>query len=299
MNFEGIYTPIITPFNEDGSVDWDGYAAVIEWQIENGAAGIIVGGSTGEFYAMTKEERILQFKFAADRIDKRVTFMAGVNDILVSECLSISVAARDAGADALLVAAPPYSLPSESELAAHVLNIADVASLPIMLYNYPGRTGVEMGEEFLTAVSKNPLVCAIKESSGDYSRIPYLICNFPNVQLIIGGEEQVLEFAAWGSKAWVCATGNFFPNECAKLMSIVADGNFELGRTLMAALMPTMSALEQSGKFVQSIKEGCRLQGRPCGIVRPPMQSMDSAMKQQVATIIKEAREALHSLLKA
>ena len=298
MKFEGIYTPIITPFHDDGSVDWDGYADVIEWQIENGVAGIIVGGSTGEFYAMSKEERIQQFKFAADRINKRVTFMAGVNDILVSECLSISAAARDAGADALLVAAPPYSLPSESELAYHVLNIADTTGLPIMLYNYPGRTGVEMGEEFLTAISKNPLVCAIKESSGDYSRIPYLTRNFPNIQLVVGGEEQVLEFAAWGSKAWVCATGNFFPGECVKLMSTVANGDFELGRALMAALMPTMSALEQSGKFVQSIKEGCRLQGRPCGVVRPPMQSLDSAMQQEVAAIITEARDLLHSLLK-
>ena len=298
MKFEGIYTPIITPFHEDGSVDWDGYGAVIEWQIDKGAAGVIVGGSTGEFYAMTKVERIQQFKFAAERINKRVTFLAGVNDILVSECLSMSLAARDAGADALLVAAPPYSLPSESELASHVLNIAEVAGLPIMLYNYPGRTGVEMGERFLTEISKNPLVCAIKESSGDYTRIPYLARNFANIQLIIGGEEQVLEFAAWGSKAWVCATGNFFPDECAKLMSIIANGDFELGRALMAALMPTMTALEQSGKFVQSIKEGCRLQGRPCGIVRPPMQALDNAMQQQVAHTIKEAREALHLLLK-
>ena len=298
MKFEGIYTPIITPFNEDGSIDWNSYADVIEWQIENGVAGIIVGGSTGEFYAMTKEERIQQFKFAADRINKRVTFMAGTNDILVSECLSIGVAAKDAGADALLVAAPPYSLPSESELATHVLNIADTTGLPIMLYNYPGRTGVEMGEEFLTAISKNPLVCAIKESSGDFTRIPYLIRNFPNIQLIVGGEEQVLEFAAWGSKAWVCATGNFFPHECVKLMNIVANGDFELGRAIMAAFMPTMSALEQSGKFVQSIKEGCRLQGRPSGIVRPPMQSLDSPMQQELATIITEAREELRVLLK-
>jgi 4-hydroxy-tetrahydrodipicolinate synthase len=296
MKFEGIYTPIITPFHEDGSVDWQGYADVIEWQIDNGVAGIIVGGSTGEFYAMSKQERIQQFEFAAERINKRVTLMAGVNDILVGECLAISVAARDAGADALLVAAPPYSLPSQSELAAHILKIADTAGLPIMLYNYPGRTGVEMGAEFLTAVSVNPLVCAIKESSGDYTRIPYLTRNFPDIQLIVGGEEQVLEFVAWGSKAWVCATGNFFPDECVKLMSTVANGDFELARALMAALMPTMSALEQSGKFVQSIKEGCRLQGRPSGIVRPPMQAMDSAMQQDVAAIITEAREALRLL---
>ena len=106
MRFEGIYTPIITPFNDSGEIDWDMYAEVIDWQIENGVAGIIVGGSTGEFYALSKEERIQQFKFAADRINNQVEFMAGVNDIRVDECLEISAAAVDAGAKSLLVAAP-------------------------------------------------------------------------------------------------------------------------------------------------------------------------------------------------
>ena len=211
MRFEGIYTPIITPFANNGEIDWDVYAKVIDWQIENGVAGVIVGGSTGEFYALSKEERIQQFKFAAERINNRVEFMAGVNDIRVDECLDISRAAVDAGAKSLLVAAPPYSLPSEEELAHHVIAIAKATELPIMLYNYPGRTGVEMGKDFLSIVAKNPLVAAIKESSGDYSRLPLLSNNYPSIELAVGGEEQVLEFAAWGAKSWVCATANFFP----------------------------------------------------------------------------------------
>ena len=155
MRFEGIYTPIITPFFEDGSIDWDSYARVIEFQIESGVAGIIVGGSTGEFYALSKQERIDQFKFAVEKIDGRVEFMAGVNDMRVDECLDASIAARDAGAQSLLVAAPPYSLSSEAELAAHVLKTEAVTGLVIMLYNYPGRTGVAMGEEFLDLVADN------------------------------------------------------------------------------------------------------------------------------------------------
>ena len=170
MRFEGIYTPIITPFQNTGAIDWDNYARVIEWQIENGVSGVIVGGSTGEFYALSKEERIEQFKFANEIINGRVEFMGGVNALRVEECLEITSAAKDAGAQSLLVAAPPYSLPSETELAHHVLKIADASGLPIMLYNYPGRTGVDMAEDFLTLVSKNPLISAIKESSGDYSR---------------------------------------------------------------------------------------------------------------------------------
>ena len=298
MRFEGIYTPIITPFANNGQIDWDVYAEVIDWQIENGVAGIIVGGSTGEFYALSKEERIQQFKFAAERINNRVEFMAGVNDIRVDECLDISMAAVDSGAKSLLVAAPPYSLPSEEELAHHVESIANATELPIMLYNYPGRTGVEMGEDFLSIVEKNSLIAAIKESSGDYSRLPLLSNNYPSIELTIGGEEQVLEFAAWGAKSWVCATANFFPSECVQLMDILGNqSDFNKGRQLMAAFMPLMKTLEQGGKFLQCVKFGCEIQGRPGGNDRLPLLPMDESLKQEMISIIKKTRQSLNSIL--
>ena len=298
MRFEGIYTPIITPFASNGEIDWDVYAEVIDWQIENGVAGVIVGGSTGEFYALSKEERIQQFKFAAERINNRVEFMAGVNDIRVDECLAISMAAVDAGAKSLLVAAPPYSLPSEEELAHHVIAIAKATELPIMLYNYPGRTGVEMGEVFLSIVAKNPLVAAIKESSGDYSRLPLLSNNYPSIELAVGGEEQVLEFAAWGAKSWVCATANFFPSECVQLMDILGkQSDFEKGKALMSAFMPLMQALEQGGKFLQCVKLGCEQQGRPGGKVRLPLLPIDNTLKKEMISVIDNTRASLHSIL--
>jgi len=298
MRFEGIYTPIITPFLEDGSIDWDSYAEVIDWQIENGVAGIIVGGSTGEFYALSKEERIEQFRFAAKRIGDRVELMAGVNDIRVDECLEITVAAREAGAQSLLVAAPPYSIPSEAELAHHVLKIADTSGLPIMLYNYPGRVVVEMGEEFLNIVSHNPQIAGIKESSGDYTRLPYLARNFPGIELVVGGEEQVLEFAAWGAKAWVCASANIFPSECVKFMDIVGkQGDFECGKRLMSAFNPLMSVLEQGGKFLQCVKLGCELQGRSGGSVRPPLLPLEDALRQEMTKIIAATRDKVNTIL--
>jgi 4-hydroxy-tetrahydrodipicolinate synthase len=298
MRFEGIYTPIITPFHEDGSIDWDGYADVIDWQIENGVAGVVIGGSTGEFYAMSKEERIQQFKFAGEKINGRIEFTAGVNDIRVEECLEITAAAKATGAQSLLVAAPPYSLPSESELAAHVLKIADTAGLPIMLYNYPGRTGVHMGEEFLNGVAQNPLIAGIKESSGDYSRLPYLARNYPGLELVVGGEEQVLEFSAWGAKAWVCASGNIFPSECVKFMNIVGkDGDFERGNRLMSAFMPLMGILEQGGAFLQCVKHGCHVQGRPSGILRPPMMPMSDDLKSEMEAIVVKTRDEVNAIL--
>tara|TARA_B110001454_G_C12661221_1_gene409582 strand:- start:143 stop:1042 length:900 start_codon:yes stop_codon:yes gene_type:complete len=298
MNFEGIYTPVITPFNENGTIDWESYGKAIEWQIENGVAGIIVGGSTGEFYALSKEERIQQFEFAADRINGQVEFMAGVNDIRVDECLEISSVAASFGANSLLVAAPPYSLPSEEELAYHVLKIAETTGLPIMLYNYPGRTGVEMGETFLAAVAKNPLIAAIKESSGDYSRLPLLSNNYPSIELAVGGEEQVLEFAAWGAKSWVCATANFFPSECVQLMDILGkQSDFEKGRRLMSAFMPLMQALEQGGKFIQCVKLGCEQQGRPGGKVRLPLLPIEESLKKEIISVIDNTRSSLNSIL--
>ena len=299
MRFEGIYTPIITPFHPGGMIDWDGYAEVIECQIENGIAGVIVGGSTGEFYAMSKEERIQQFKFATERISDRVELMAGINDIRVDECLAIAVAARDAGARSLLVAAPPYSLPSERELVAHVMKIDRVANLSIMLYNYPGRTGVEMGEEFLRCVAGNTNIAGIKESSGDINRLHLLACEFPQIELVVGAEDQALEFFSWGAKAWVCASANIFPSECVEFLNIVArDGNFERGKRIMSAFLPLMHLLEQGGKFLQCIKYGCELQGRHGGIVRPPLLPMNEEFMQQMGEIIRNTRTTVNAIIR-
>jgi 4-hydroxy-tetrahydrodipicolinate synthase len=298
MRFQGIYTPIITPFSADGSVDWDAYAEVIEQQIESGVAGIIAGGSTGEFYAMSKQERIQQFEFAAERIKDRVEFMAGVNDMRVDQCLEFSLAARTAGAQSLLVAAPPYSLPSETELAAHVLKIEQAAGLPIMLYNYPGRTGVEMGETFLSLVADNANVAGIKESSGDVNRIHLLVNHYPQIELVAGAEDQVLEFFVWGAKAWVCASGNMFAAECVRFLDLVANqGDFERGKRIMAAFSPLMHALEQGGKFIQSVKYASQMQGIPAGNVRPPMLPLDAELENELRQIVDNTRSRVNAIL--
>jgi 4-hydroxy-tetrahydrodipicolinate synthase len=298
MRFHGIYTPIITPFNADASIDWDAYARVIEFQIESGVAGIIVGGSTGEFYAMSKQERIQQFTFAAQKIAGRVEFMAGVNDMRVDDCLEIAQAAKAAGAQSLLVAAPPYSLPSAEELAHHVLKIEQATGLAIMLYNYPGRTGVEMDEAFLDLVADNANVAGIKESSGDVNRIHLLVNHYPQIELVAGAEDQVLEFFVWGAKSWVCASGNIFPAECVRFLDLVANqGDFARGKRIMAAFSPLMHALEQGGKFIQSIKHASQLQGISAGIVRPPMMPMNAALEQQLKQIVDNARSQVNAIL--
>jgi 4-hydroxy-tetrahydrodipicolinate synthase len=297
MIFEGIYVPIITPFRPNLSIDFDAWGEVIDWQIENGTHGIIVGGSTGEFFSLSKDERIAQFEFAKERVAGRVPLIAGVNDLYAEQCYEITAAAKKAGVDALLVAAPPYSLPSQKELLAHILKIDRIADLPIILYNYPGRTGVNMDEEFLERIAQNRNVCAIKESSGDVDRIHLLAREFPQLQLSAGAEDQVLEFFAWGARSWVSVVANFFPRQAAGFYeTCVLRGDFVTGRRIMSALLPLMYCLEKGGKFLQSVKYACEIMNRPGGPVRPPMQPMKKELRREVFQIVNTASRTLAAI---
>jgi 4-hydroxy-tetrahydrodipicolinate synthase len=298
MQFEGIYVPIITPFADDLAIDFDAFGDVIDWQIEGGTHGVIVGGSTGEFFSLSQDERVEQFQFAAERIAGRVPLIAGVNDLLLDRCYELTAAAKKAGADALLVAAPPYSLPSQKELVAHCLKIDRIADLPIILYNYPGRTGVCMEEEFLERVAQSRNVCAIKESSGNIDRIHLLAREFPQLQLSAGAEDQVLEFFAWGARSWVSVVANFFPKEAVGFYeTCVLNDDFVTGRKIMSALLPLMYCLEKGGKFLQSVKYACELMDRPGGPVRPPMKPMKKELRREVFQIVQTAKKTLHEIL--
>ncbi|MEH6446810.1 MAG: dihydrodipicolinate synthase family protein [Oceanospirillaceae bacterium] len=300
MKFQGIYTPIITSFSADGSIDYNGWKAVIDNQINNGVHGLIVGGSTGEFYTMSKTERLEQFAFANEYIAGRVPWIAGVNDMVATQAYAYAAAAKAAGASAMLVAAPPYSLPDESELAAHVIRIDEAADLAIILYNYPGRTGVEMGTSFMDQVADRKNIVAIKESSGDVNRIHQLTIDYPQVQLSAGAEDQVLEFFAWGAQSWVCACANIFPKACVSFYeACVIEKDFEKGQKFMATLMPVMELLEQSGKFIQCVKYGAKLQGIDGGPVRLPMMEMEADMAANVKAVIEKAASELEKLMAA
>ena len=164
MKFEGIYTPIITPHTEDGSIDKEALAEVAEFLIDAGVHCIVVGGSTGEYYAQTNKERIELMNFAREIINERVLLMVGTGATRTEDCVMLAKAAKAAGADFLLVNSPPYAVPTDEENAIHALQIDQAANLPIMLYNYPGRTGTHMGEEFLDRVGPSNNFCGIKES---------------------------------------------------------------------------------------------------------------------------------------
>lgn len=287
MKFEGIYTPAITPYAADGSIDFAAFASVLESLIEAKVHGIVIGGSTGEYYAQSVDERLKLVEYAREVIGNRSQLIVGTGSIRTEDAVSFATHARDHKADAILVTSPPYALPTELENAHHALTIDKAAQLPIMLYNYPGRMGISMGETYFREVSRSSNVVAIKESSGDFNNLHLLACQFPNITLSCGWDDQALEFFAWGARSWVCAGSNFIPREHIALYeACVVEKDFDKGRKIMAALMPLMNFLD-GGKFVQSIKYGSELAGLKAGPVRTPLQSLDEEEKAQLQSVIE------------
>ena len=294
FNFDGIYTPVVTPYHDDGSVNWDSLTNVIDYLIEAGVHGLITGGSTGENYAQTVAERVEIAQFTKDRIKGRLPLVVGTGTMLTDDSIALAVAAKEMGADSILLASPPYSVPTDRENALNALAIDRAADLPIMLYNYPHRTGTMMGEEFLDRVGRSRNFCGIKESSGDINRVHLLARDYPHIQLGCGMDDQALEFFAWGAPFWVCGGSNFLPHEHVALYNAcVVEGNFAKGRRIMSAMMPLMRVLEQGGKFVQTIKHGVTMNGIDCSVVRRPLKALNKDDKRELEQVVKVLKRTI------
>ncbi len=294
FNFDGIYTPVVTPYHGDGTVHWDGLADVIEYLIAAGVHGLISGGSTGENYAQTVAERVEIARFTKERINGRLPLVVGTGAMLTDDAIALAVAAKDMGADSILLASPPYAVPTDRENALNALAIDRAADLPIMLYNYPHRTGTLMGEEFLDRVGRSRNFCGIKESSGDINRVHLLARDYPHIQLGCGMDDQALEFFAWGAQFWVCGGSNFLPEEHVALYNAcVVEGNFTKGRRIMTALLPMMSVLEQGGKFIQTIKHGVTMNGIDCSVVRRPLKALNKDDKRELEQVVKVLKRTI------
>ncbi len=288
FRFEGVYTPLVTPFHDDGRINLDALADVIEHLVSEGVHGLISGGSTGESYAQTVDERLELARFTHERTAGRLPVVVGTGAMLTDDSVALARGAREIGADAILLASPPYAVPTDRENALNALAIDRAANLPVMLYNYPGRTGTMMGDEFLDRVGRSRNFCGIKESSGDINRLHVLARDYPHIQLGCGMDDQALEFFAWGARFWVAGGSNFLPGEHAALYRACAvDGDFDRGRRIMSAMLPLMRVLEQGGKFVQTIKHGVTMAGMDAGAVRPPLKGLNKDDKRAVEQVVR------------
>ena len=297
MKFKGIYTPVVTPYDEDFVCNEEALAETIEFLIKSGVNGLVIAGSTGEYYAQTMKERIKLMEICKNLIKSRLPMIVGTGAIRTEDSIEYAKQAKRIGADALLVTTPPYAYPTGREIALHALAIDRAADLPIMLYNYPGRMSVNMDRDTLDRVGRSKNFCGIKESSGDINRLHMLAREYPHISLSCGMDDQALEFFAWGAKSWVCAGSNFSPEaHIALYRACVLEKNFEKGRLIMTAMLPLMTVLEQGGKFVQSIKHGLTLRGIDAGPPRKPLQPLNKEDKRLLREVITTMNKTISSI---
>ncbi len=287
MNLKGIYAPIVTPFNADESVNYPVLEQLIEYLIENKIAGLVPGGTTGEAYALNEQERLDIFKFVKEKSKGRVTLVAGTNSGATRDVIRYSQLAEEMGYDALMVAVPPYSRPTQRELIAHYEAVANAVKIPIVLYNFPWRAGTEVGYEVMDALAKHNHVIGIKEASGDMSRVYEFRLRYGSrYQMICGSDDQALDYFLWGTEAWIGGAASCAPLEHRRVLEAALSGDFLQARQEMDKLLPLLRNME-SGGYTQKVKLGCELRGIPVGSPRRPLLPLADEDKTEFERIFK------------
>jgi len=281
MNFDGVWTPIVTPFAADGSVATAALTPLIDRLVQAEVSGLIVGGTTGEYYALSNQERKDLFQSVVEANAGRLPLMAGINATTTEESIELGRHAKGLGYGSILLAAPYYAQPTQDELLVHALSVDDALDLPVMLYNFPGRTGTEMSFAFIDALKQRPNFQAIKESTGSIDRLHRLATDYADqLQLGCGMDDQVLEFFAWGARSWVGGASNFSAEQHVKLyQKCVLEANIVEARELARKFLPMLHLLEQGGKFCQYVKYGCEVSGVPVGHARKPLLPLSASEK--------------------
>lgn len=287
MKIEGVYVPVVTPFDGSCEIRLPGLTQVIDRCINAGATGIVSCGTTGEYYAMTFDERVQVMTHTASVAKGRARLVAGCNAGSTREAIAYGKIAKELGYDAVMLAAPPTSLPRQHELAAHFAAIAEGSGLPVILYNYPARAGVEIGFECLDLLADRADIIAIKESSGDFSRFLALRSRYEGrIAIMCGSDDQAADYFFWGVRSWLAGTANVLPAEHVAIMNAALSGDLRLARDLFDKILPWIQVME-SGSYNQKAKLGLGHFGIDCGPVRQPLLEVDPTTADEYLVSLK------------
>jgi len=271
MQLKGIYAPIVTPFNPDESINYDALKKLIDFVLSNGVVGLVPGGTTGEVYALSDDERLELFRFVKDVVKDRATLIAGTNSGATRDVIRFSQSAEKMGYEALMVAVPPYSRPTQRELLSHYRDVAKSVGIPIVLYNFPWRAGTEVGYDVLDGLIEQKNIIGIKEASGEMGRVYEMRLRYgERYQMICGSDDEALDYFLWGTQCWIGGAVSCAPRGHADVLNAALAGDFVKARALMGKLLPLMRNLE-SGSYTPKVKHGCELLGIPVGRPRRPL----------------------------
>ena len=271
--FRGAGVAIVTPLNENG-IDFDELAKLIDYNIENGTNAIIITGTTGESATLTDEEHKAAIKFTVEHVNKRIPVIAGTGSNDTDYAVQLSIYAQEVGADALLLVTPYYNKTSQKGLIEHFTYIADRVNIPIILYNVPSRTGVNIQPETYLELSKHPSFVATKEASGDFSAVIKIraLCK-DNLHVYSGNDDQIVPMLSLGCKGVISVLSNIMPKETSDICKLFFEGKIEESSKLQIELLDLINAL-----FIEvnpiPIKTAMNLVGHKVGELRRPLTTM-------------------------
>lgn len=285
--FSGVYVPLATPFGPDGEVSAAGLKRLIDWVIENGASGVVPCGTTGESATLTHEEHHRVISLTVEYAAGRVPVIAGTGSNSTAEAINLTRAADEVGVDGMLVIAPYYNRPGQQGIIDHFTAVAAVTKKPIVMYNIPKRTGVNMDAATTIALSKVENITGIKEASGDLSQIMAIIQGTSDFSVLTGDDNLLFPLVALGGHGGICTSSHFLPGEWVRLVTLTQAGKLEEARALHYRLLPLAKALFCEPNPTP-LKAGLNLVGIEVGEPRLPMLPASDACEEKMRTALTQ-----------
>jgi len=287
VKLEGVFPVLITPMLNEQEIDWDGFKNNIEHFINEGVAGIAINGSTGEFVSLTKEERFKAVEVAVAQVNGRIPLVVGTAAETTADAIEYTQQAEKAGADASLLINSYYAHPKEDEIYEHFKAVAESVKFPIMIYNNPFTSGVDISTETILRVGRDvENITHIKESSGGIGKARDIARQGAGfLKVFCGSEDLAIESFLVGATGWISVSGNIAPRLVTDMYNHVQKGEMDEAWALYDRLLPLCEFLEGSGKYVQIAKRSMELQGLaggPCRRPRLPLSAEEDAKLQEL-----------------
>lgn len=290
--FRGVVPAMATPFTADGELDEPRVGELVAWYLESGVHGLSVAGSQGEFFAMNEAERQRLLELTLAAVGGRVPVYAGTGGVTTRDAIAATQAAEAAGADLALVITPYFIQPSQDELVEHYTRIARATSLPVMLYNNPPRTSVNVLPMTLARCMAAPNVVGMKDSSGDLTQSIEYLLKAPRPALLFSGRDTIaLAMMLHGAQGAISPAANVFPRLMVRMYEAARAGDFTAARRISDVFAPLRAAWAM-GSFPVVIKEAMALAGHSAGPARAPILPLPPASRDALRVIIERIAAA-------
>lgn len=287
--FEGAGVALVTPFKDNGEINYEKLEELLEEQITEGTDAIISCGTTGESSTMTHEEHIEVIRYTCQVVKGRIPVVAGTGSNCTREAIHLSQEAQKAGADGLLLVTPYYNKATQKGLIAHYTSIAKSVKIPILLYHIPGRTGVTMKPETIVTLCREVSnIVGVKEASGNFSSIATMMSMADgSIDLYSGNDDQIVPLLAMGGKGVISVLSNVAPRQTHELCQAFFDGDVKKSLKLQLDAVPLVSQLFCEVNPIP-VKAAMNLMGKNVGILRMPLTEMEPTNQKNLAAAMKE-----------